>query len=98
MSVITRIELLTKTAPAAEYAFMQAFVRSVAVLPLDEPVIQQTIRLRQRHRIKLPDAINAATALVHGLALVTRNTADFKAVAGVQVLDPHDAAPLPGLP
>ncbi len=98
LSVINRIELLIKPGTAVEEAALQRFIRSCGLLPLDEPVIQQTIRLRQRHRIKLPDAIIAATALVHGLALVTRNTADFKAVAGLQVLDPHDAAPLPGLP
>ena len=36
ISVVTRIELLTKTVPAAEYATMQEFVRTVDVLPLDE--------------------------------------------------------------
>ena len=95
ISVITRIELLTKTEPAAEYAMMQIFVQSVAVLPLGEPVTQQTIRLRQQHRIKLPDAIIAATALVHGLALLTRNVSDFQALDGLVVLNLHEAAPLP---
>lgn len=94
ISVVTRIELLTKTEPASEYATMQAFVQSVAVLPLDEPVIQQTIRLRQQHRIKLPDAIIAATALAHGLPLLTRNTSDFGAVPGLLVLNPHNAGQL----
>jgi predicted nucleic acid-binding protein len=64
------------------------------VLPLDEPVIQQTIRLRQQHRVKLPDAIIAATALVHGLPLLTRNTADFSALPGLTLLNPHDPAQL----
>lgn len=95
ISVITRIELLTKTQPAAEYATMQALVRSMSVLPLDEPVIRQTIALRQQHRVKLPDAIIAATALAHGLPLLTRNAADFRRVAGLRLLDPHDPARLP---
>ena len=95
ISVITRIELLTKTQPAAEYATMQALVRSVQVLPLDEPVIRQTIALRQQHRVKLPDAIIAATALAHGLPLLTRNAADFRRVAALALLDPHDPARLP---
>ena len=46
LSVIARIELLTKTAPATEYTMMQAFVRSVQIFSLNEPVIQQTIQLR----------------------------------------------------
>ena len=68
ISIITRIELLGKLVPAPEFAFLQSFVQSVAVLPLDESVTQQTIRLRQQHRVKLPDAIIAATALAHGLS------------------------------
>ena len=95
ISVITRIELLTKTEPASEYATMQAFVQSVAVLPLDEPTIEQTIRLRQQHRVKLPDAIIAATALAHGLPLLTRNVSDFKALAGLGVHNLHEAVPMP---
>jgi predicted nucleic acid-binding protein len=95
ISVVTRIELLTKTEPASEYATMQAFVQSVAVLPLDEPAIQQTIRLRQQHRIKLPDALIAATALAHSLPLLTRNTRDFQALPSLVVLNLHEAAPLP---
>jgi hypothetical protein len=94
ISVITRIELLTKTEPAAEYATMQSFVQSVAVLPLDEPVTRQTIRLRQQHRVKLPDAIIAATALAHGLTLLTRNVSDFQALASLAVINLHDTAQL----
>ncbi len=97
VSVVTRIELLTKTEPAAEYATMQDFVQSVAVLPLDEPVVAQTIRLRQQHRVKLPDAIIAATALAHGLVLVSRNVSDFAGMAGLVVFNPHDTAQLPAL-
>ncbi len=95
ISVVTRIELLTKTEPAAEHAIMQAFVQSVEVLPLDEPTTQQTIRLRQQHRVKLPDAIIAATALAHNIPLLTRNVSDFQAPAGLAVLNLHEAAPLP---
>lgn len=97
ISVITRIELLGKLVPAPEAAFLQSFVQAVDVLPLAEPVIQHTILLRQQHRTKLPDAIIAATALAHGLPLLTRNTGDFGALPGLQVLDPHDAGKLPPL-
>ena len=45
--------------------------------------------------MKLPDAIIAATALAHGLPLLTRNVSDFQALAGLAVLNLHEAAPLP---
>ena len=65
------------------------------VIGLDELIIQQTMRLRQQHRLKLPDAVIAATALVRGLTLITRNVSDFKAIPGLAVLNPHEADQLP---
>ncbi len=71
---------------------MQSLMSSVTLLSLDEPVIQQTI---QQRRSKLPDAIIAASALAHGLPLLTRNLADFQNIAGLTVINPHNPARLP---
>jgi len=95
LSVVVRIELLSWNGPPAEMQLLQSFIAANEVLPLDEPVIQQTILLRQQHRVKLPDAIIAATALAHGRPLLTRNTADFRRVAGLVLIDPHSPAQLP---
>ena len=35
------------------------------------------MQLRQRHGLKVPDAIILATASYHGLTLATRNSRDF---------------------
>lgn len=64
------------------------------MLPLDEPVVQQTMLLRQQRRIKLPDAIIAATALAHGLPFVTRNASDSQDIARM-IINPHAPAQLP---
>jgi predicted nucleic acid-binding protein len=38
------------------------------------------------------DAIIAATALEHGLMLVTQNVNDFKGVEGLRILNPFEEA------
>ena len=90
LSVVVRIELLSWPGPPSAMQALEDFIAASEQLPLDEPVIQQTISLRQQHRIKLPDAIIAATALVHELLLVTRNIKDFQIIAGLRVVNPHD--------
>lgn len=42
---------------------------------------------RAGHALPIKDSLIAATALVHGFVVVTRNTRDFRK-AGVKVLDP----------
>lgn len=54
---------------------------------VESAVIEEAIRIRKAHRLKSPDAIVAATALIQQAELVTRNTSDFKKVAGLTVLD-----------
>jgi len=57
-------------------------------LSLTEPVIQKVIEIRQSKRMKLPDAIIAATALVHECMLVTRNVSDFSNLPDLVALNP----------
>jgi predicted nucleic acid-binding protein len=77
---------------------MQQFVHSVTVLPFDEPVIWETIQLRQQQKVKkLPDAIVAATAVAYNLILITRNTNDFKDVPGLTLLNLHNEQELVAL-
>lgn len=59
-------------------------------LPIDEEVVQKVISIRQTRRIKLPDAIIAATALIHDCMLITRNISDFSGLPGLVFLDPLD--------
>lgn len=57
------------------------------VLPVDTAVALRCARLHVPDRMAHGDALIAATALVHGLIVVTRNTQDFQA-ADVGLIDP----------
>ncbi len=90
ISVITQIELLSnKNMPSTEWEQLQAFIQIATIYTLDHGIVEKTIMLRQQHRIKIPDAVIAATALLHGLSLITRNLSDFKSIAGLAVINPH---------
>ncbi|QDW26772.1 type II toxin-antitoxin system VapC family toxin [Pedobacter sp. KBS0701] len=91
LSVISRIELLGWS-KMTEHQFQQlsGFISASLVYDLSEEIIQNTIKIRKSHRIKLPDAIIAATAITNNLTLITRNTSDFKKIVNLQVLNPWD--------
>lgn len=62
------------------------------VLAVDSAVALQSARLHVPHKISERDAMIAATALVHGMTVVTRNVADFEASA-VRLFNPWLAKP-----
>ena len=90
VSVINNIELLGFSGITKhEEQVFDEFIHSAIVLGLNEDVIEQTIELRKHYRIKLPDAIIAATALQNDLILITRNTKDFDKIKSLKIIDPH---------
>jgi predicted nucleic acid-binding protein len=59
------------------------------VLPVDTTVARRSARLHVPNPQPYRDGLIAATALVHGMTIVTRNGADFHAT-GVPLLNPWD--------
>lgn len=59
------------------------------IYDLAKEIVERTIILRQNFKIKTPDAIIAATALVYNRKLITRNNSDFKKIPGLLVIDPY---------
>lgn len=90
ISVITKIELLGfNAATVGEQAVTETFVNAALLFNLDDAVINQTITLRKQYRIKLPDAIIAATAIVYNLTLISRNVSDFNKIQELNCIDPN---------
>lgn len=58
-------------------------------LPIDTAVAQRCAKLHVRDKRSERDALIAATALVHGMTVVTRNVGDFQPT-GVNVLNPWE--------
>lgn len=88
ISVISKIELLGfPNASKKEIALLYEFCDEAKIYQLDDAVISATIQLRQKHKIRLPDSIIAATALTNNLKLITHNLSDFKGIPNLILLD-----------
>jgi len=88
VSVITRAEVLAgfdDDAVSLAIRLLDAF----PTLPMTVEIADEAARLRRTVRWKLPDAIQAAFARMHGLTLVTRNTRDFQPGGDPEVLIPY---------
>jgi predicted nucleic acid-binding protein len=74
VSVIVKLELLKnpEITPSEEYAIIE-FLRFVSVIPLNEAIENETIALSRSTKLKLPDAIIGATAIVYDARVVTRD-------------------------
>ena len=91
ISVVVKIEVLGYSDVPEKLFALEEFLDTATILPLDETITKQTIQLRRHYKkLKLGDAIIAATALVHGLILISRNLSDFKNIEGLEIIDPYN--------
>jgi predicted nucleic acid-binding protein len=89
ISVITEIELLCwKLASENDLLILNTFINDAHVFELDTNVKLKTIDIRRRFKLKLPDAIIAASALVHNQVLISRNLSDFGKISDLKIIDP----------
>lgn len=89
-SAITRLELFGFPGlRGEEEQKLSDLLSFFAEVDVTSTVIDQAIQIRRQKRIKVPDAIIAATALVKNCVLLTRNMDDFKNIQGLAVVNPH---------
>ena len=104
VSAITIMELelgvlLIERKDAVQGAMLRAWLElqvlpefAARTLAVDAAVAQRCARLHVPDKRGERDALIAATALVHGMTLVTRNLADFKPT-GVALINPWEPSP-----
>lgn len=102
--VIRELEIgvwLAERRDAANRAILRSWLEdhvlavfSDRIAPLDTAVARCAAALHVPDPPPIRDALIAATALVHGMALVTRNVCDF-APTGVRILDPWSGVAQP---
>ncbi len=96
-SELTLAEVLVKPlrdGPAglqAEYELAVQSRAGLTVVPISRAVLVEAARLRAAFStLKLPDAIHAATARLHGCAVLLTNDARLRAAPGIDVIQLSD--------
>lgn len=88
VSVITKMEFLGFNGfTYDEKKKAREFISFAEIISLKESIVEQVIEIKQNFKIKLPDAIIAATAMSENFFLVTRNVNDFKHIK-VNLINP----------
>lgn len=91
ISSITWMETLSYPFSADEEQVVRAFLKEFRLIEISSPVMELSVEIRRMKKLKLPDAIIAASAVHHDLILATRNIKDFKRTT-VKTLDPFVAS------
>lgn len=89
VATMTRLEVIAGMHDGERHTTQRLLSRFIN-LPLNAQIADRAGELVRRtphndRRLTVPDAVIAATALVHGLTLVTLNTNDFERIAGLSL-------------
>lgn len=82
-SIITRAELFAGNDATS---VLHALLTPLREVGITTAIAEEAGRLRRSTGLRLPDALIAATALVHGMTLSTRNLRDFSRVNDLPLL------------
>lgn len=90
LTTVTLAEVLTGPIKAGQMALAKRYETALgqyAVMPLTAAVASLAAQLRVQYRLKLPDAVQLATALDMGAAALVTHDRDFAGVQGLPILD-----------
>jgi predicted nucleic acid-binding protein len=89
LSTVTLAEVLTGPFKAGQTALAKRYETALGayqVVPLSAAIASLAAQLRVQYRLKLPDAVQLASALQIGAAALVTHDRDFSAVQGLPVL------------
>lgn len=86
VSVITQLELLSfPDISQKESETIESFLKECIIFDLSTGIKEATIRLRRKYRLKLPDAIIAATAAYLSIPIVTADSS-FRKIEDADII------------
>jgi len=91
ISIITKIEFLgwDKHTPEG-FEKCKKLSEIANIYYINQQIADKAIEIRRKRKIKLADAVIAATAIVNNLRLVTRNIDDFENIEELTIINPFD--------
>lgn len=95
-SYITLIEVLVKPLEEDNEALIKKYIEilndsdNLFLSDVDKEIAMEAARLRAVHKLKIPDAIQLATALVNGADAFITNDDSFKRIDSIKVIVLHD--------
>ena len=97
VSAISEAELYFGALNKSELKLITKHLTAISRIPVDVAISDRFLILMQTyslsHKVSLPDALIAATALVHSMELYTLNTVDFRFIPGLQLFQTADIRP-----
>jgi len=89
LSFISEIELQVWNPPnPADMVIYKEFIAESHIITVEDAIIQKTIDIRKKQKLKIPDAIIAATAMVNNFTLISDNDKDFTKIPGLKYINP----------
>ncbi|HSS49633.1 MAG TPA: type II toxin-antitoxin system VapC family toxin [Thermoanaerobaculia bacterium] len=90
VSVITQMELIVGCRDLRELRSLEKFLEAFRIFKLSEPISDLAVNLLRRYRLShgllLADSLIAASAIIHGVPFVSKNSKHFRFIDGLTLL------------
>ncbi|MEK7254265.1 MAG: PIN domain-containing protein, partial [Bacteroidota bacterium] len=92
LPAVVYMEILRGSADRKAQMIVESRMKRYSMLYINEPISTKAIELIElyhlSHGLKVPDALIAATALIHNQEFFTYNLKDFRYIPGIRLYQP----------